>query len=86
MVAWLIPIEQIPPGCLSFTLGDSLVCRHPEHLAFARARGRYQHPQAGGLVLRGELDGLSSSELELIEAQIWFQPDPAALDRSEITP
>jgi len=71
-----IPLASIPPGCVTVTVGDSLLSWDPDYRAEVEARDGPMHPLAGRLLFPDEL----SPDLPRLEVQLWFQPSLDATD------
>jgi hypothetical protein len=98
MRAYLVPLSCLPADAVSFTFGDSLVCRHPANLAIWQANGKFMHPWCGRLFL---LQDLAEASRQLppeqlppeagqrgfagcLEVQLWAEPPPQAVQVVEL--
>jgi hypothetical protein len=66
-----IPLASIPPGCMSLTVGDSLLTWDPDYRAQVEARDGPSHPLTGKLLLPHE----ARDDLPRLEVQLWYQPE-----------
>lgn len=80
MRAWMVDLDALPPGALSFTFGDSLLTWDPAYRAQAAALGRSLDPRAGRLYTLDEILRLAEeapAEEDLaaaLEVQLWAEP------------
>ena len=72
--AYSLDIASIPAGCISVTVGDSLLSWDPDYRELVEARDGPMHPMAGQLLFPHEVN----ADLPGLEAQLWFQPNPGS--------
>jgi hypothetical protein len=76
MVAYEVALAALPEGTVSFTLGDSLVCRDPRYRAAWAAAGR---PVASGALLPWAEVAAALAAGAPVEVQLWAVPPPEAV-------
>ncbi|TNE85977.1 MAG: hypothetical protein EP330_23875 [Deltaproteobacteria bacterium] len=69
--SYRIALADIPPGAVSFTVGDSLLTWDPDYRAQVEARQGASHPLSGRLLNHREL---TAELVPLVEVQLWWQP------------
>jgi len=68
--AYRIPLADVPAGCVSVTVGDSLLTWDASYRAEVEARDGPFHPLTGSLLLLHEVD----FDMPGLEVQLWYQP------------
>ena len=89
MCGRLLPLARLPLAAISFTVGDSLVCRDPSYRQEAAALGRGDMLRSGEMVFFDELAALvcgpdPAVRLADLEAQLWVLPTPDVVTVVEI--